>query len=153
MDQQLPPARSRQYARQIDTLGVSATVRGSAADAWQFLPSVFTELGLQINFRDPAGKRLGACYQVVHTRLGRELLSTILDCGETRSIPNADSYQVALTVLTTIGAEEGGSVTVSTFVLGVGKTDSAGSGGRVWCYSKADLEERIRARLAEKLNN
>jgi len=101
MDQQFPANRGRGYARAIDSLGIESTVPAPANQVWKMLPAVFTELGLEVNFREPANQRLGTCFQKVRTRLGKDLLSTFVDCGETRSLPNADRYELALTVLTT----------------------------------------------------
>lgn len=75
---------------------------------------------LEINFREPAERRTGACYQQVRGRLGRRLLSSLVDCGETRSLPNADSYDVALTVLTTVRAAGDDRSAIFTYVLGGG---------------------------------
>ncbi len=149
MEQQLPPTRSRRLQRAIDTLGVASVVRRAPATVWQALPAVFAELGIEINFREPATKRVGTCYQRIHGWLGKELVATYIDCGDTRSVPNADSYQVELTVLTTVSADSGGT-TLSTFVLGVGQSIS--SADRVWCRSKGNLEARIREMVEAHLS-
>jgi hypothetical protein len=142
MNQQLAPSRSRDRAPEIDTLGVSSFVRHPAGRVWLVLPAVFKDLGLDLNYRVPEEHRTGTCYQKVRSRLGRALLSDLMDCGETRSLPNADRYEIALTVIVTLEAQGDGTA-VHTFVLGVGLDDSGVGGSRIWCYSKGVLEQRI----------
>jgi hypothetical protein len=149
MDQQIPIARGRSYTRPVDTLGLESAVPRSADKAWEVLAAVYADLGLDINFREPEGHRLGSCFQRVRTRLGKEPLSTFVDCGETRGAPNADRYEVAITVLTTVRPRPDGSASLFTFVLGVG-LDEASSTNRRWCYSRGALEERIRAGVEGK---
>ena len=149
MDQMLPTMRSRSGLRAIDTLGAPLVVHGTTAAAWEALPDVFTSLGLDINFRNPAEKRVGTCFQRLHGRLGKAPLSNYLDCGEIVSLPNADTYQVEVTVLTTVSADSGGT-TISTFVLGVGQSNT--SSARIWCRSKGTLEDRIRAAIESKVS-
>lgn len=149
MEQQLPPIRtSRAYSRQIDTLGVEMTVAAPAAKVWAALPEVYRELGLDINFREPGPSRTGTCYQRVRGRLGKLLLSSLLDCGENVSMPNADRFDVALTVLSTVIPISDQVSRLVTFVLGVGIEGTTG-GNRLWCYSTGVLEDRIR-QLAEE---
>ena len=144
MDRQLPVSRSRSYTQPIDTMGVAAGLDLPAARVWTLVPAVLIDLGLDINFRVPAERRTGACYQRLHGRLCQEPLSTYVDCGETRSLPNADRYDVGLTVLVTVEPRGDGRSTIHTFVLGVGLDASGAASNRIWCFSKGALEERVR---------
>ncbi len=149
MERQLPINRGRGYTTPLDTLGLESSIRVGAARAWEVLPAVYTDFGLTINFREPDTKRLGTCYQTMGKRLGKEPLSTFVDCGETRGDSNADRYDVQLIVLTTVRAGSTGEAILSTFVLGVGR-DPSSSTNRRWCYSRGALEERIRAGVETK---
>jgi hypothetical protein len=150
MAPQIPVHRSRAYQRPIDTLGVESSIRAPADRVWAVLPAVLTGLGLDLNFREPAAMRVGACYQRVRVRLGRDILSSLVDCGEINSLPNADRYEIELTVLTSVRPKTDREASIFTFVLGVGR-DMSVSGGRLWCYSKGGLEERIRAGIERQL--
>lgn len=150
MNQQSPVTRSRHYARAIDTLGVEAVIAVPPDKVWGILVSVYTDLGLEVNFREPENFRLGTCYQKVRTRLAKERLSVFVDCGETRSLPNADQYDVALTVLTTVRPNSSGTTSLFTFVLGVGLDNSGAAATRIWCHSQGALEERIRTGVEDR---
>lgn len=149
MDRQLPINRGRGYTQTIDTLGLESVVPASAEGGWEVLAAVYADWGLEINFREPKALRLGSCFQKVRSRLGKESLSTFVDCGETRGAPNADRYEVAITVLTTVRPRSNGGASLFTFVLGVG-LDGASSTNRRWCYSRGALEERIRTGVETK---
>lgn len=144
--------RSRLYTRAIDTLGIESVVDAPAARVWAVLPAVYTDLGLQINFREPAERRTGTCYQPVRSRLATELLSTFVDCGETRAVPNADRHEVALTVISTV-VTNGNRTSIWTHVLGVGVDATGTSQQRMWCFSRGALEERIRAAVEARLSD
>jgi hypothetical protein len=152
MDRQLPIYRGRGGVLQqpVDTLGLETTIAGPADRVWSAIASVYADLGLEVNFREPSSFRIGACYQKVRSRLGKELLSVLLDCGETNSIPNADRYDIGLTVLSTVQSNHP-MTSVFTFVLGVGLNASGAASNRIWCYSKGVLEERIRAELQRRV--
>ncbi len=145
MDRQIPVSRGRQVVRTIDTLGVQTFVPVGSAEAWKALPAVYGELGLEVNFQEPAGRRLGTCYQRVRLRLGGRRLSALMDCGDQRGLPNADRYDVGLTVLTTVMPSTENTATLYIFVLGVGLDASGAAAERIWCFSKGVIEEQIRA--------
>lgn len=109
--------------------------------AWALLPKAYESLGLPLTLSDPAAKVLGMQNVVIHKPIGGERLSRLLDCGVDVNGPNADYYEVHLTV-----------------VSGLEKTDSAGSllrtrvaawaaptglSSSVRCASTGRLEERI----------
>ena len=150
MDRELAPILGRRWASSpIDTLGVPSIVKAGRQEAWQAVHTALGELGLEINFRDPAEGRVGTCYQLVRGRLGKVLLSSYLDCGETRSVPNADQYDVVVTVLVSVRLNPDHTTTVSTFVIGVGRDGRGSSSDRVWCRSTGQLEEEIHRRVEQ----
>ncbi|HET9515367.1 MAG TPA: hypothetical protein VFO95_15655 [Gemmatimonadales bacterium] len=144
---QLPPlAGRRSIAMSVDTTGVASAIGMPADSAWALLPAIYQELGLPVHERDEKSRRQAACWIRVRGRLGKTPLSRLIDCGELRSVPNADRLQVELLVLTSVRQESHGGTTVSTFVLGTAG-ESAGSANRVWCLSTGGLETRIREAL------
>lgn len=151
MAQQIPIVQGQaDYRQRVDTLGVESVVPIGPDKVFAVLPAVYADLGLEINFRDPAGRRTGACFQSVRTRLGKKPVSTFVDCGESRGAPNADRFEVAITVLSTVIPNSSGTSSIYTFVLGSGADPSVSSGGRIWCYSRGALEERIREGVEAK---
>jgi hypothetical protein len=149
MERQLAINRGRSYTASLDTLGLESSVQVTVAKAWEVLPAVYHDFGLDINFREPEAQRLGTCYQDVRNRLGKVPLSTFIDCGEDRGMASADRYEIQLTVLTTVKSAPNGETSLFTFVLGVGR-DPSSSTNRRWCYSQGVLESRIKAGVEAK---
>ena len=151
MDQQVPILRDRRkYSQNVDTLGLETIVPAASARVWEALPAVLADLGLEINFREPDTRRIGACNQKARARLGKEPLSTYVDCGDNRGMPNADRYEVGLTVLVTVAPTTATTTMVYVFVLGVGLDGSGTASSRIWCFSRGALEERIRSALEQR---
>lgn len=136
-------ARQRAYTIAVDTLGIEAPLSGTADSAWKVLPAVFASLDLPVHERDESGRRLGACWIRVRIRLAGVPLSRYLNCGELRSVPNADRMEIELLVLSLVKPNAQGGATLSTFVLATAG-ESAGSSNRIWCLSTGALESRIR---------
>jgi hypothetical protein len=76
-------------------------------------------------------------------RIEGKRLSTYIDCGMgTTAVPNADDYQVTMSVLTRLTATDDGGTMVVTTVDGSGRPRSV-SGNPVHCQSKGELEMRV----------
>lgn len=142
-------ARTRAYTITVDTLGTDLTVPGAADSVWRVLPAVYESLGLPVHENDARLQRLGTCWARVRRRAANLPLSRLLDCGEVRSVPNADRLEVELLALTTVKAGAQGT-SISVFVLG-SAAESAGSANRMWCVSTGVLEGRIRDGVAARM--
>ena len=92
--------------------------------------------------------------QIAHStraRLGKAPLSRYLDCGNTQIGPNADSYDVFLTVMTTVSPEGASGATLTTIVDAQSRPVTFNQ-AYSRCSSKGGIEIRIadlvKARLA-----
>ena len=115
---------------------------------WKVLPGVYAILEIPIEqFNSEAGT-IGNSGLKLYRRLGKIPLTRYIDCGTTQIGPNADSYEVLLTVLTKIqrSRADSSNTTVATTVEAVARPiQFRGEYSR--CSSKGALE----ARLAEVL--
>jgi len=135
-------ARQRSYTIAVDTLGVESALTATPDSAWKVLPAAYASLDLPVHERDEAGRRLGACWIRVRQRIWGVPLSRFINCGELRSMPNADRMDIELLILSLVKPDGRGGTTLSTFVLATAG-DSAGSSNRIWCLSTGALESRI----------
>ncbi|MEI6740143.1 MAG: hypothetical protein WCK74_07520 [Gemmatimonadaceae bacterium] len=124
-----------------------------AADAvWKVLPAVFDSLGIPLTTLDQSKKSIGNEGMKIRQRLGKTALSRYIDCGNTQIGPNADSYDVFLSVLTTVTATSPSSATVTTVVEAKARpatynqaySDCATRGG-----IELRISELVKARLAK----
>lgn len=109
---------------------------------WRIMPSVFDSLGVPVATIDPAGRVIGNPGYKTRQRLGKAPLSRYLDCGNTQIGPNADSYDVFLTVLTTVRAEGEAGASLSTIVEAKARPVTYNQAYSN-CSTKGGIERRI----------
>ena len=130
----------------MDTVGVDP------ARAWTELPAVYQALGLPMNERDAARRRVAAtAFQP--RRIDGQLLSRFLDCGRGPTAGQyADTYQVYLWVETRVVSDgpDPSNGTVQT-KLTANARPRAVSGNPVPCQSLGRLERRISELLHARL--
>ena len=118
---------------------------------WRVLPSVFDSVGVTVATIDQARKSIGNPGYKVRARLGKVTLSRYLDCGNTQIGPNADSYDVFLSVMTTVAAEGAQGAVLSTIVDAQARPITFNQ-AYSRCSSKGGIEIKIadlvKARLA-----
>ncbi len=131
----------------------SATVPYTVEQVWRVLPFVFDSLGVPIAAMDPAKRTLGNESFRVRARLKGTPLSRYIDCGTSTQIgPNADNYDVVLTLTAQVHAAEAGSSTIVTTFSAVAKPVNFAQ-DYAPCNSKALMEARfldiVRAKLSK----
>jgi hypothetical protein len=113
---------------------------------WRALPKALDSLGINVTTIDPARFVMGAEGVKVRQRLGKAPLSRYLDCGQTQIGPNADSYDVMLTVMVQLQKNVPGATSVSTTVDATAKP-IAYSQSASECSTKGTLEKALLAIL------
>lgn len=121
------------------------------ADAvFKVLPSVYDSLGVVVNLIDPARKQVGNSALKIRNRLGKNPLSYYLDCGSGQIGPNADSYDVVLSVSTTVSSGGAGQASLAT-LLDAQARPATYNQAYSRCGSKGLLEQKIADAVAKKL--
>jgi len=117
---------------------------------WAVLPQVFEDLDVPLAVHDPAAKRIGNP-SFSARRIGGSRLSQFLRCGTgVTATPNADRYQVTMSLTTRLSEPDDGGTTISTRVGATAKPRDVG-GMTVNCASTGELESRISEMVTEKL--
>ena len=91
-----------------------ATVSAPIEQVWRILPALLDSLGVPVALIEPAKHVIGNEGFKIRQRLGKAPLSRYMDCGTTQIGPNADSYDVYLTVLVQLQPAASGTTSVST---------------------------------------
>lgn len=91
-------------SRDVLSMQTEASVAEQQIDAplakvWGALPEVFAGMAIPVGKSDPVLHVYGNEGFRIRQRLGTTRLSLLLECGTTQIGPNADSYEVLLTVL------------------------------------------------------
>ena len=81
---------------------------------WRVMPAALDSLAIPLGIIDPARHIIGNEGFKIGQRLGKVSLSRYVECGTTQIGPNADSYEVYLTVLVQLSPGAGGATSVAT---------------------------------------
>lgn len=118
--------------------------------AWRALPSVYDSLKIPPTTLDSKAHHFGNEGMKIRQRLGSVQLSKYIDCGQAQIGPSADSYDVFLTVMTTLQPVNAGETEVATMVEAAARPISFGQ-EYSRCTSKGTIENAIAAMLAAKV--
>jgi hypothetical protein len=133
-----------------DTMGTPYPVPFPSFHVYRSLLGVFADLKIPAEIRDSAVGRVES--QVFYRRgeLGGRQISTYLSCGEGITGPNADSYRVYMTIISTVEPKDAERSTVRTVFLAGAVNITEGARQPMPCESTGRLEIRIHQLLLKK---
>jgi hypothetical protein len=111
---------------------------------WAVMRAVYDSLGIPVASFDASTKTIGNTGLRLKRRLGEVALSKYINCGSTQGFPSADTYEVFLSVTTSVRPAASGpqATQISTTVDGQARPITF-SGEPVRCSSLTTLEARI----------
>lgn len=130
---------------------VNTTVAYSVDRVWRVLPGAYSSLGIPIQMLDPKAHQVGNEGFKTRRVLGTTPLSRYIDCGLTQIGPNADSYDVVLTILSQLQSAPNGGTTIVTTVESSARPATY-SQEYSRCSSKGVLEARLTDSLVARLD-
>lgn len=126
------------------------TIYASVDSIWAALPAIYTALSIPLTTADPQTLRFGNEGMKIRRRLGETSLIKLLDCGRTQIGQNADSYEIVMSVVTTLARAGIHTTVVSTGVEASGKPMQFG-GSETRCRTKGELERLIALALRARV--
>jgi len=140
---------------QINTMNIDTDVRlfstGTPDQVFAVLPAVYAELGIPLTMNDARAKSIGNTGWKTRRSIGKVPMQRYLDCGSSGSMQNAESYQINMSVVTTVRPNSSGGSLVMTAISGVGKNPVTSSSAEVRCASAGNLEIRIRDMVQKRI--
>jgi hypothetical protein len=117
---------------------------------WRVLPAVYESLGIPLTTIDQKSHTIGNEGFKTRKQLGTVALSKYIECGTTQIGPNADSYEVHISILTQLEpAADGTTKLTTTFEAASRPLAFAQEYAR--CSSKGVLEPKLVAAVTAKL--
>ena len=110
---------------------------------WKVMPAVFDSIAMPISVFDVQAHTIGNRGLKVRGKLGRVGLARYIDCGTTQIGPNAESYDITLTLTTSLASTQGGA-TAMTINLEASAKPPAFSQEPFRCSTKGNLEQRVK---------
>ena len=124
---------------------------GTVAQVWSVLPSVYEDLGIPLTVKDDAKKMIGNEGWRTRRQVGRVPMQRYLECGRSGTIENAETYQINMTIITTVTPNPDGGSVVGTIISAIGRNPITSSTQDVRCSSTGDLEIRIRDMVQQRV--
>jgi hypothetical protein len=119
-----------------------ATVAIPLDRVWRVLPQVYDSIAVPVNTVDLNSHTFGNTEFKLRRQLGKVPLNRYINCGNAQGPPSADTYEIELSVLTTLAADDKGGTTITTVVESSGRPVTlAGEFSR--CSSRGVLEPLI----------
>lgn len=118
------------------------TIYAGVAPIWSALPAIYTALSIPLTTADNQSLRFGNEGMKIRRRLGETSLIKLLDCGRTQIGQNADSYEILMSVVTTLRRHDENTTVIATAVEASGKPLQFG-GSETRCRTKGELEKQI----------
>jgi hypothetical protein len=143
-------ARNELTLRRDDFVAVNALAAPVTA-TWRELLEVWEEVGLPEPQVDRRAFTLSVANAPVHRRLGRERLSSYLNCGNSMSGMNADTHRIRLTVSALVDAAGADSSRLHVRVDAMAHSMEGASTAPVQCTSRGALESLVTRRVRERL--
>ncbi len=131
--------------------GINAQLAASPARVFAALDAVYPKLEIPLSVRDPAKGVIGNEGLKFRRKLGDLTARRILDCGGTSGMPNADTYSLRMSIVSSVTAVEGGQSLLTTVIQATAENPNFPGSG-VSCSSTGVLEDRIAADVKVQLN-
>jgi hypothetical protein len=123
---------------------ISAVIGAPLQTVWRLLPTTFDSAGVSLTLVDPKEHLMANEGFKIRQKLKNERLSTYFECGTTQVGPNADSYELYLTVRSYLEPLKGDSTRtrMTVAITGAGKPLQF-SQDYSRCTSKTILERKM----------
>jgi hypothetical protein len=126
-------------------------IMADADKVWLALPGAYEKLAIPITEVDTLHRRVANSGLKIRRQMGGTSLSRYIECGSTQIGDNADSYDVYLTVSTSVKSDGAGAATIETLFESQAKPVSF-SREYARCSTKGLLETRIAEAVKAQLH-
>jgi hypothetical protein len=134
-----------------ERLASGGSVAAPIAQVWNVIGAVYRDLGIEPTTVLTDAYTIGNQSMKLRRSLAGTPLSRYLDCGSGTGIgPNADYYNVELSIMTQLTAKASGGTDIRSVVDATAKPVSLGS-NPVVCTSTSLLESRVAKMVAERM--
>jgi hypothetical protein len=123
--------------------GSSTLIVTTVDSAWAALKVVYGELGIPVTTLVDAQRLIGNEGYRVRRRIGRLAMQDVLDCGGSQGMPNAETYDIWLTISSTVAGNPKGGAILLTRIDATAKSPTFNRNQSVSCASQGVLEKAI----------
>ena len=142
------------------TTGLNVTTRTEVSSAIIMAPpdavfkavsAAYSTLKIPVTEVNQANRTIGNAAYRIRRRIVDVPTMKAVDCGGDSGMPNAETYQLLLTIRTRVTANDAGGSVVQSTVEGSGRNPTTAGSSDVICTSTGGLEKRIAELVKENL--
>jgi hypothetical protein len=137
----------RQTAEHV---GISTDLRIPPDSAYLLLQAVYADLQLAVRRADATTRVVAVSAVKIRRRLGGVALTRYLDCGWKDNLPNAETYDIELSMTSHVAANPDNTSRVTTRVQAVASDPLHGAANVTSCTTLGALETRIADAVRQK---
>lgn len=130
--------------------GSSTLVLGSLDSAWAALKASYTELAIPVTTLSDATHLIGNEGYKVRRRIGKIAMQNVLDCGGAQGMPNAETYDVFLTISSYLTKNPKAGYNLVTRIDASAKSPNFNREQNIKCSSQGELEKAIGEMVRKK---
>lgn len=139
----------------INTVNVTAasniTLLAPLDAAWTALNVTYSDLGIPVTTLVDRQHLIANEAYKVRRRIGQTPMQKLLDCGSTQGMPNAETYDIIMSISSALVANPKGGVNLMTRIEAVGKSPNFSRDASVNCSSLGELERMIAEAVRKKV--
>ena len=132
-------------------VAVGVNVAAPATDVWTALQAVYAELKVPEGTLETSSRTIGNQQFRVRRKFAGESMMKWVDCGSGSGGPNAETYDIQLSVVSYVAVVGAKESTLTTRVSGQGSDPAFGRGNSTVCNTQGELEKRIELMVKAKL--
>ncbi len=123
--------------------GSSTLVLAPLDSSWIALKAVYTELAIPVTTLVDASHLIGNEGYKVRRRVGKLPMQNVLDCGASQGMPNAETYDIFLTISSYLTKNPKAGYNLVTRIDASAKSPAFNRDADVKCSSLGELEKSI----------
>lgn len=130
--------------------GSTITIISSMDAAWTALNVTYNEMGIPVTTLVDKDHLIGNDQLKARRRIGKIPMQQIFDCGSTQGLANAETYDILMSISSTIVPNPKGGVNLMTRIDATGKSPNFSRDASVTCSSLGELEKAIAESVRKK---
>lgn len=139
-------------SRSAETIAVPVAIGANPDTVFVAMLAAYRELGVPTPLLDPARRLAGNELFRVRRRVGGQPMQGYLECGGNASQPNAETYDIEMSLVSYVTPAAGGTSTITTTMTAVGNDPMFGKDRQMRCASTGELERRIVRMVRDRLH-
>jgi hypothetical protein len=131
---------------------IATNVSVSPDSAYQVLTRVYAMLEIPVAPVD-AKRAIGNDELKIRRRIAGMPMQNVLDCGDKMGLPNAETWDIHMNLLSYVQPGEGGGAQILTRIQALGNPTDLSNRDLTPCSTKGALEKKISDMVAKLINN